>query len=65
MVIAVGTGHAEQPVDLITSQDPFLTALVGLRLRHRLRVPLIVQLNSPSLTIGTCPESRRNFWLHA
>jgi glycosyltransferase involved in cell wall biosynthesis len=35
--------HAEQPVDVITSQDPFLTALVGLRLRAKTRRPLIVQ----------------------
>ncbi|PJF32156.1 MAG: hypothetical protein CUN51_00565 [Candidatus Thermofonsia Clade 1 bacterium] len=35
--------HAEQPIDLITSQDPFLTALIGLRLRARTRRPLIVQ----------------------
>ena len=39
--------HRRQPVDLITSQDPFLTALIGLRLRRRLGVPLIVQVNSP------------------
>ncbi|MCS6870406.1 MAG: glycosyltransferase family 4 protein [Anaerolineae bacterium] len=35
--------HAEQPIDLITSQDPFLTALIGLRLRAKTRRPLIVQ----------------------
>jgi glycosyltransferase involved in cell wall biosynthesis len=37
--------HREQPIDLITSQDPFLTALIGLHLRRRLQVPLIVQVN--------------------
>ncbi len=35
--------HAEQPIDLITAQDPFLTALIGLRLRAKMRRPLIVQ----------------------
>lgn len=35
--------HAEQPIDLITAQDPFLTALIGLRLRAKTRRPLIVQ----------------------
>jgi glycosyltransferase involved in cell wall biosynthesis len=38
--------HHEQPVDLITAQDPFLTALIGLMLRRRLKVPLIVQDHS-------------------
>lgn len=32
-----------QPPDVITSQDALLTGLVGLRLRDRLHVPLIVQ----------------------
>ncbi|PJF37059.1 MAG: hypothetical protein CUN49_02155 [Candidatus Thermofonsia Clade 1 bacterium] len=35
--------HAEQPIDLITAQDPFLTALIGLRLRAKTGRPLIVQ----------------------
>jgi glycosyltransferase involved in cell wall biosynthesis len=35
--------HAERPIDLITTQDPFLTALIGLRLRARIKRPLIVQ----------------------
>lgn len=35
--------HAEHPIDLITSQDPFLSALIGLRLRAKTRRPLIVQ----------------------
>jgi glycosyltransferase involved in cell wall biosynthesis len=34
------------PVDLITTQDMFLSGLVGVRLRHRLRVPLLVQNHS-------------------
>ncbi len=34
------------PVDLIAAQDPFLTALIGLMLRRRLKVPLIVQDHS-------------------
>src|SRR5882724_3550967 len=28
--------HAKQPIDVITSQDPFLTGLIGLALRYRL-----------------------------
>src|SRR5215467_5420981 len=27
--------HAEQPIDLIASQDPFLTALIGIALRRK------------------------------
>jgi glycosyltransferase involved in cell wall biosynthesis len=41
--------HREQPIDLITSQDPFLTALIGLRLRRALGAPLIIQVNSPTV----------------
>ncbi|MEP7287236.1 MAG: glycosyltransferase family 4 protein [Chloroflexota bacterium] len=37
---------AEQPIDLIATQDPFLTALIGLTLRRRLHVPLIMQDHS-------------------
>lgn len=33
-------------VDLITTQDPFVTGLVGVRLRDRLQVPLLVQNHS-------------------
>jgi glycosyltransferase involved in cell wall biosynthesis len=33
-------------VDLITTQDPFVTGLVGWRLRGRLRAPLLVQNHS-------------------
>ncbi len=36
----------QTPVDLITTQDPFSTGLVGLWLRRRLRVPLLVQNHS-------------------
>ncbi len=35
-----------QPIDLITTQDPFLTGLVGVWLRRRLGVPLLVQNHS-------------------
>lgn len=37
---------ARQPADLITTQDPFLTGLIGLWLRGRFRVPLLVQNHS-------------------
>jgi glycosyltransferase involved in cell wall biosynthesis len=40
---------AERPPDLITTQDPFLTAYVGLRLRRRLRRPVIIQNHSSIL----------------
>lgn len=39
--------NEETPVDVITTQDPFLTALIGLRLRRRLRVPVLMQVVSP------------------
>jgi glycosyltransferase involved in cell wall biosynthesis len=56
--------HAEQPVDLITSQDPFLTALVGQRLRRRLHVPLIIQDHSSFLSSPYfVREKRRNLGL--
>ena len=35
-----------QRVDLITTQDPFLTGLIGLWLRSRLKAPLLVQNHS-------------------
>ncbi len=35
-----------EAVDLITTQDPFITGLVGVWLRRRLRVPLLVQNHS-------------------
>lgn len=35
-----------QPVDLIVTQDPFTTALAGVWLRRRLRVPLLIQNHS-------------------
>jgi glycosyltransferase involved in cell wall biosynthesis len=34
------------PIDLITTQDPFSTGVVGVWLRRRLRVPLLVQNHS-------------------
>ncbi|MEO8393353.1 MAG: glycosyltransferase [Chloroflexota bacterium] len=34
------------PIDLITTQDPFLTGLIGVWLRRRLHVPLLVQNHS-------------------
>jgi glycosyltransferase involved in cell wall biosynthesis len=39
----------EYPPDLITTQDPFLTAYVGLRLRRHLRRPVIIQNHSSFL----------------
>src|SRR5215207_3419706 len=33
-------------IDLITTQEPFLTGLIGVWLRARLRVPLLVQNHS-------------------
>lgn len=38
--------HAEAPVDVIASQDPFLSAMVGLRARRRFGAPLIIQDHS-------------------
>lgn len=46
---AVRTGeaiHREHPVDLIATQDPFGTGLVGLWLKKRLGLPLNVQIHS-------------------
>ncbi len=34
----------DRPPDVITTQDPFLTGVIGLRLRRTLHVPLIVQI---------------------
>ncbi|MFN8421281.1 MAG: glycosyltransferase family 4 protein [Anaerolineae bacterium] len=42
--------ESDQPVDVITTQDPFLTALIGLRLRSKLRVPVIMQDHSSFLS---------------
>jgi glycosyltransferase involved in cell wall biosynthesis len=39
----------DRPPDLITTQDPFLTAYVGLRLRRRMRRPVIIQNHSSFL----------------
>jgi glycosyltransferase involved in cell wall biosynthesis len=39
----------EYKVDLITTQDPFLTALIGIALRRKLKVPLLIQDHSSFL----------------
>jgi glycosyltransferase involved in cell wall biosynthesis len=53
-------------VDLITSQDPFLTALIGLRLRGKLNAPLLVQDHSSFLTSPHfAAEAPRNLLLRA
>ncbi|MCC7209291.1 MAG: glycosyltransferase family 4 protein [Anaerolineae bacterium] len=41
--------HADEKIDVIASQDPFLTGLIGLRLRREMAAPLIVQVHSPTL----------------
>lgn len=38
--------HAQAAVQVITSQDPFLSAIVGLRARRRFGAPLIIQDHS-------------------
>lgn len=38
--------HRERPIDIIATQDPFGTGLVGLWLKKRLGVPLNVQIHS-------------------
>jgi glycosyltransferase involved in cell wall biosynthesis len=38
--------HAEQPIDVITTQDAFLTGLIGLAVRRRIKAPLIMQDHS-------------------
>jgi glycosyltransferase involved in cell wall biosynthesis len=53
--------HEASPVDIITTQDPFLTALVGLRLRRRLGVPLIVQVHTSAIDN---PYYAREHWSH-
>src|SRR5690606_12373145 len=48
-VAAVEIGRrvaAETPVDLIVTQDLFLSGLAGLRLRGRLQAPLLVQVHT-------------------
>src|SRR5579871_5468932 len=37
---------SQQRIDVIAVQDPFLTGLIGLALRQRLNVPLIIQDHS-------------------
>jgi len=51
-----GEAGRETPPDLVTSQDPFATALVGLMLRRQLGCPLLVQNHS---AFYASPE-----WLH-
>jgi len=53
--------HEGSPVDVITTQDPFLTALVGLRLRRRLGVPLIIQVHTSAIDN---PYYAREHWTH-
>jgi glycosyltransferase involved in cell wall biosynthesis len=45
-VDAYRLGSQIRPVDLITTQDPFVTGLVGVWLRRKLRAPLLVQNHS-------------------
>jgi glycosyltransferase involved in cell wall biosynthesis len=47
--IAAQHAEADAPIDLITAQEPFLTALIGLLLRPRLNAPLIIQDHSSFL----------------
>ncbi|HEY3159714.1 MAG TPA: glycosyltransferase family 4 protein [Vicinamibacterales bacterium] len=53
--------HEESPVDVMTTQDPFLTAVVGLRLRRRLGVPLIIQVHTSAIDN---PYYAREHWTH-
>lgn len=56
--------HAARHIDVIASQDPFLTGLIGLRLRRATGAPLLVQDHSSFLSsrrfVG---ERRRNILL--
>lgn len=49
MAVKLVAQHADQPISLITTQEPFVTALVGLALRRRMSVPLIIQDHSSFL----------------
>jgi glycosyltransferase involved in cell wall biosynthesis len=51
--------HGQRPVDVIASQDPFLTGLVGLRLRRATGAPLLVQDHSSFLSSGHFVRERR------
>ena len=53
--------QAEAPIDLVTVQDPFVTALIGLRLRRRLGVRLIVQING---SVIDNPYYANQSWRH-
>jgi 1,4-alpha-glucan branching enzyme len=52
------------PPDLIASQDPFATALVGLRLRRALRRPLLIQ-NHSSILYNRYWIAERPIWFRA
>lgn len=56
--------QSARPIDMIAAQDPFLTGLIGLMLRRRLHVPLILQDHSS--LVDNCyfaAENPRNRWL--
>lgn len=59
--------HRQQPADLITTQDPFATGLIGLWLKWRLRLPLNVQNHSTFFNNHAWIAERpvRNRALHA
>jgi glycosyltransferase involved in cell wall biosynthesis len=53
--------YPDEPIDLITTQEPFLTAIIGLMLKWRLNVPLIIQDHSSFLKSEQfATESLRN-----
>ncbi len=57
----------ERPFDLVTTQDPFLTGLIGWWLRQRLKIPLLVQNHSYIFNNRTWLRQRPgiNHLLHA
>jgi len=55
----------ENKIDVITTQDPLLTGLVGYLLKRRLRIPLNVQLHGNYLNNEFwLKESRSNYFLN-
>ena len=57
---------ADRPPDVITTQDPFLTGLIGLGLKRSLHVPLIIQDHSSVFASPAfARESRMNRALQA
>lgn len=56
----------DQCIDLITTQDPFLTGVIGMWLRRRLRAPLLVQNHSYYFNNAAWLNERplRNLILH-